>query len=41
MQYMMCKIRAYIWAKANQVGAIQMHIKEHPSHEIDPFDAEI
>ena len=22
-------------------GAIQMHLKEHPSHEINPFDAEI
>ena len=26
---------------ANKPGAIQMHLKEHPSHEIDPFDAEI
>ena len=22
-------------------GAIQMHLKEYPSHEINPFDAEI
>jgi hypothetical protein len=26
---------------ANKASAIKMHFKKYPSHEIDPFDAEI